>query len=148
MVTLQMSKGGFLPHILALWCLVFSDFYSKWPPTTPGRLTTYKFHTVLESKHRSGGILKIRGWGHVWTPSSHGNASKLEILLFNTMVFIIFRLLFKMTPTYNPGEGHQFYMFLKVDTPAVLPWKGRHNWGSPVTMVTLQMSKAGSYRIY
>ena len=32
MVTLQMSKDGFLPHILTLWCLAFFRLFSKWPP--------------------------------------------------------------------------------------------------------------------
>ena len=102
------------------------------PPTS--FILFWKLNTVAVVSWKNG------GGGAFESPSSHGNASKLEILLFNTMVFTIFRLLFKMAPTYYPGEVPSFILFWKVDTPSVVPWKGRHTRGR---MVTLQMSKDG-----
>ena len=107
--------------------------------------TFIQLYHVLESKHRSGGILKKRGGGCLNPPVAMvtPQRSKLGVLPFNTIWFLQFSDFYSKWPPPTRSPPTSFILFWKVTTVAVVSWQVRHNRGSPVTMVTLQMSKGG-----
>ena len=58
MVTGQMSKGGLFHIYYTLIFQPFPTFLKDDPHTAPERGRTYKYYTILESKHPSAYTLK------------------------------------------------------------------------------------------